>query len=86
MTLSIRNRQTRIQSELPEQESGHSDPAGKLKPIPVQVGISDGASTQIISDILKEGDKIVIGQEGIAVSTNNQEVNPFLPRMGGGRR
>jgi len=59
---------------------------GKPESVSVQVGISDGTFTQIISDHFKEGDKVIIGQEGAVSSTNNQQVNPFTPRFGGGRR
>jgi HlyD family secretion protein len=63
------------------------DSQGKPKPVPVQVGISDGTFTQIISDNLKEGDKVITGQKGVeSSSNNNQQVNPFAPRFGGGRR
>lgn len=63
------------------------DPQGKPESVPVQVGISDGTFTQIISDNLKEGDKVITGQKGVEPSSNNnQQVNPFVPRFGGGRR
>jgi HlyD family secretion protein len=57
--------------------------------IPVEVGISDGTYTQIISGELNEGDSIITSQEGVkATANNNQQVNPFQPRFGGpgGRR
>jgi multidrug efflux pump subunit AcrA (membrane-fusion protein) len=62
------------------------DPQGKPRPVPVQIGISDGSSTEISSDTLKEGDQVITGQQGVEVSTNNQQVNPFAPRFGPGRR
>jgi len=63
-------------------------PQGKPEPIPVQVGISDGSFTQVISDSLKEGQKIITAEKGAELTTNNnQQVNPFAPRFpGGGRR
>ena len=62
-------------------------PQGKPEPIPIQIGISDGSFTQIISDNLKEGDKVITGQKNSEQqTTNNQQVNPFTPRFGGGRR
>jgi HlyD family secretion protein len=57
---------------------------GEPKPVPVQIGISDGTSTAIISDSLKVGELVIVGQEGVQATTNNQTVNPFLPRFGGG--
>jgi HlyD family secretion protein len=61
------------------------DQQGKPKPIPVQVGISDGTTTQISSDNIKEGDQVIVSQEGVQASTDNQQVNPFLPRFRGRR-
>ncbi|MDP2959958.1 MAG: efflux RND transporter periplasmic adaptor subunit, partial [candidate division Zixibacteria bacterium] len=62
-------------------------PQGKPEPVLVQIGISDGTSTQVITDKLKEGDKVIIGQKNSEQqSTNNQQVNPFTPRFGSGRR
>jgi len=62
-------------------------PQGKPEPVPVQTGISDGSFTQVISDSLKEGEKVIIGQKGVETSSsNNQQVNPFAPRFPGGRR
>jgi HlyD family secretion protein len=64
-------------------------PDGKPRPLPVQAGLSDGSTTQIISDELKEGDKVIIGQKNSVSSSgtgNNQQVNPFMPSPPGGRR
>jgi HlyD family secretion protein len=62
-------------------------PQGKPEPIPVQVGISDGSFTQVISDSLKEGQKIITAEKGAELTpNNNQQVNPFVPRFGGGGR
>jgi HlyD family secretion protein len=59
---------------------------GKPEPLPVQVGISDGNFTQVISDNLKEGEKVIIGEKGSErTANNNQQVNPFVPRFGGRR-
>ncbi len=59
----------------------------KPEPVPVKIGISDGSYTQVISDDLKEGDKVIVGENNsTSPSNNNQEVNPFAPRFGGGRR
>jgi HlyD family secretion protein len=63
------------------------DPNGKPKPVFVQTGISDGSSTQIISDDLKEGNMVIVGQKNSgSSSSNNQQVNPFMPSRPGGRR
>ena len=62
-------------------------PQGKPEPVQVQVGISDGNFTQVTSDNLKEGQKIILGEKGAErTGNNNQQVNPFVPRFGGGGR
>jgi len=37
---------------------------GQLQPIPVELGITDGRSTQITTAELKEGDRVVVGEIG----------------------
>ena len=60
---------------------------GKPEPVPVQIGISDGNFTQVISNDLKEGQKIIVAEKGAErTANNNQQVNPFVPRFGGGGR
>jgi HlyD family secretion protein len=59
---------------------------GKPEPVSVKIGISDGTFTQVIADNLKEGDKVITGQKGSGNSSSNQQVNPFAPQFGGGRR
>ena len=64
------------------------EPNGKPKPVMIQTGISDGSTTQIISNELKEGDKAIIGQKNSVSSSGtngNQQVNPFMPSRPGGR-
>ena len=58
--------------------------SGKPMPIPVQVGITDGSFTEVNSDSLQEGDKVITSQVGAPTPTASQEVNPFMPRFGGG--
>jgi len=52
----------------------------ELKPVKIKVGISDGASTEVV-DGLKEGDRVVIGTL-LPDSDAARPTNPF----GGGRR
>ena len=61
------------------------DKTGQLRPVPIETGISDGSLTEIVWGDLAEGDSIIIGQEGVVSSTNNQQVNPFAPRFPGRR-
>jgi HlyD family secretion protein len=35
---------------------------GALKPVPVQIGISDGRMTELLSGDLKEGERVVVGE------------------------
>jgi HlyD family secretion protein len=63
------------------------NPNGKPEPVFIKAGISDGSSTQIISDNIKEGDLVIVGQKNsVTTSSNNQTVNPFMPSPPGGRR
>ena len=56
---------------------------GKLMPVKVKLGLSNGITQEIISDELKEGDRIVTGMETVAVraSGNDDIKNPFMPNM-----
>jgi len=62
------------------------DQQGKPQPVPVQIGISDGSSVEIVSGDLKEGDPVIIGQGNSVTLPNNQQVNPFAPQFGRRRR
>jgi HlyD family secretion protein len=65
------------------------DKRGKLLPVPVQTGLTDGSFTEVISDRLQEGDKIVVGLASNNKSNGEQrgQTNPFMPQMHGpGRR
>jgi HlyD family secretion protein len=60
--------------------------AGEPRPVRVEVGISDGMFTQIVSNQLEEGDSVIVSATGTAASPANQQVNPFAPRFPGRRR
>jgi HlyD family secretion protein len=63
------------------------DSKGKPEPVYVKVGITDGAFTQIITDRIKAGDEVITSEEGQSYSmTDNQDVNPFMPRFHNDRR
>jgi HlyD family secretion protein len=36
----------------------------ELKPVPVQIGITDGRMTELVGGELKEGDRVVVGENG----------------------
>jgi len=59
---------------------------GKPQPISVRTGISDGASTEVISDQLRPGDLVVIGVESTGKPANASLAPPpgFGGRGGGG--
>lgn len=59
------------------------DAAGSPQPVPVEIGISDGSFTEIVTASLKEGDSVIVGQKGAEAASNNQQVNPFAPRFPG---
>jgi HlyD family secretion protein len=56
-----------------------------VRPVAVQVGLSDGLTTEIASADLAEGTPVVVGER--AVTEGEGEASPFAPRLfGGGRR
>ncbi len=62
---------------------------GKLEPIVVRTGLSDGRQTEISADSLKSGDQIVVGATAKAELASKNGANPLAPTqqrpMGGGR-
>lgn len=54
-----------------------------LEAVPITLGISDGAFTEIVDGNLKEGQEVVTG---IAESKNKDMVNPFLPQRSPARK
>ena len=64
---------------------------GKPERKRIKVGLSDGASTEIVEGELKEGDMVITGQtiSGTSSAQNNQSRPPGFgntPRVGGGGR
>jgi len=62
---------------------------GKLKPIFIMTGLSDGRYTEIITDQLKDGDQVVLGASSNNTSTTVQSASPLTGSqqrgpMGGG--
>jgi HlyD family secretion protein len=49
------------------------------RPIEVRVGISDGASTAVAADTLREGQEVIVGEDAQSATGGTQ--NPFLPQM-----
>jgi HlyD family secretion protein len=59
---------------------------GKLQPVEVQVGLSDGALTEITSGDVHEGDEFVTGEARPVAAASGEVNNPFAPPRFGGRR
>jgi HlyD family secretion protein len=57
------------------------EPSGKLRPVPLRVGITDYTFTQLLSGDVRVGDALVTGE---AVAGENTAAAP--PRFGGPRR
>jgi HlyD family secretion protein len=61
---------------------------GKAQPLDVQVGITDGSKTELISGGLNENDPVIIGMSsGAGAQAQGGVANPFqaqVPRPGGG--
>ncbi len=61
---------------------------GKLIPVPVETGLTDGSFTEV-SGRLREGDLVVVGLNGTSRNSGEQQRgqnNPFMPQHGPGRR
>ncbi|MEN6441103.1 MAG: efflux RND transporter periplasmic adaptor subunit [Syntrophobacter sp.] len=59
---------------------------GLVKSVPVRVGMSDGAMTEIQGKGLQEGTQVVIGEQRKETSGAQQSASPFTPRLFGGSR
>jgi HlyD family secretion protein len=59
---------------------------GRLEPVLVRTGITDGKSTEITSPTLKAGDQIVLGVIANGDAASDQARSPFTPQSGGGQR
>ncbi len=53
---------------------------GKVRPISVETGISDGVLTEVKSPDLLEGMEVVTGVESLKSSSSNSVTNPFMPK------
>jgi HlyD family secretion protein len=64
------------------------DASGKLTPIRVRTGLSDGQKTEVQGRELKEGMRVVVGTASGAqgASQSAQSTSPFQPQGGGMRR
>ena len=58
---------------------------GFVRPVTVSVGLSDGSTTEIQSDTLKEGTEVVVG-EAARNGGGDEAASPFAPRVFSTRR
>lgn len=58
---------------------------GDIHPVHVRVGLTDGARTEVDGDGLREGMKVIVGQQ-TTIPQDSKAVNPFTPRPPGGVR
>ena len=70
---------------IPQHQSGRArvwvlNAKGKLEPVFVRTGVTDGKSTEITSTDLKEGDQIIMG-----VTSNSEVASSQNPLTGGGQ-
>jgi multidrug efflux pump subunit AcrA (membrane-fusion protein) len=79
---------------VPSHQSGRGrvwllNSSGKLQPVFVRTGVTDGRFTEITSDELKPGDQIVMGVSSNSESASGQTANPLTGQgqrpMGGMR-
>jgi len=62
---------------------------GKVSPVRVKLGVTDGSWTEIISDSIKDGTQVVSGlatKQAAQSQTNSAARSPFQPQGGGGFR
>ena len=57
---------------------------GYVRPVKVQIGLSDGIQTEIVGGDLKEGATVVIGEARANAAGGTS--NPFAPKMFGGKK
>ncbi len=60
------------------------DDDGFARPIAVQTGLTDGTEVEIVSGELKEGTRVIIGEQRHEEGTTATK-NPFLPSFFRGR-
>jgi HlyD family secretion protein len=59
------------------------DAANKLKPIRVRTGLSDGQHTQVSSQTLEPGTKVIVGSSLASQAGSGAASNPLTPQRGG---
>jgi HlyD family secretion protein len=54
---------------------------GLVKPLPVQIGVTDGSQTEAQGEGLTEGLPVVVGAKGKETSKSSQTGSPFAPQI-----
>jgi HlyD family secretion protein len=55
-----------------------------VRPVEIQLGLSDGTATEVTAGDLKQGDQLVVGE--VRVDVADSASNPFTPQMFGSRK
>ena len=55
-----------------------------VRPIEVQIGVSDGVETEVTGEDLKDGLQVVVGEARKDAAGGDDTTNPFAPKMFGG--
>jgi HlyD family secretion protein len=62
------------------------EPDGKLRPVPVRTGLTDGVHSEVLSGQLQPGDLLATGQSTEPAAKSGAVRNPMMPMGRGGRR
>ncbi|MBF0497740.1 MAG: efflux RND transporter periplasmic adaptor subunit [Deltaproteobacteria bacterium] len=52
-----------------------------VRSIPVKIGLNDGSMTEVVSDQLKEGIMVVIGERPRESADDSSSASPFMPKL-----
>jgi HlyD family secretion protein len=77
------------QKEKDEKETGRLwvQDGASVRPVDVQIGVTNGAVTEVSGGDLREGMEAIIGESRLADASSSDTTNPFLPKIGrGGKR
>src|SRR5258705_10097902 len=74
-----------LQTKLPDGTGLWLDENGTLTPHPVKVGLDNGTFTELVSDDLPEGTKVVTNVLTSQPKTTTSAANPLFPVTPGGR-
>ena len=58
---------------------------GKVQPVEVQLGITDGTRSEVLGEGISEDDAVIIGMSSAASSAQSGVANPFQPQQRRGR-